>query len=412
MISSHRRSSRTCIHPSRKPFGSVIFVAAVLLITGCAKQQAAPPARPPATVSVGKVTQKTMPVEVTAVGNVEAISTISIRAQVPGEVQDVNFKEGDFVRKGQVLLTIDPRPYKAALDQAKATLARDKATGVYNRAQAQRYKTLFEQGVVPAEQVDSFVSAADASDAVLNADEAAVKTAELNLEFCTIDSPLDGRTGTIMVKPGNLVKVADVPIVIINQVNPIYVNFTVPQQYWPDIKEHVDRGALHVMATIPQDPGPPVQGTLTFVDNNVDPTTGTIHLRGTFENPENRLWPGLYVGVLLTLSEQPNATVVPAQSIVSTQQGSYVYVVNTNNTVEQRTVVPSRTVDGDTVIDKGLQPGETIVTDGQVNLVPGAKIEIKNGDAGQMDKPAAGREEQQAGAADPPAGKPNRPKAE
>jgi multidrug efflux system membrane fusion protein len=353
-----------------------------------------------------------MPVEVTAVGNVEAISTISIRAQVPGEVQDVNFKEGDFVRKGQVLLTIDPRPYKAALDQAKATLARDKATGVYNRAQAQRYKTLFEQGVVPAEQVDSFVSAADASDAVLNADEAAVKTAELNLEFCTIDSPLDGRTGTIMVKPGNLVKVADVPIVIINQVNPIYVNFTVPQQYWPDIKEHVDRGALHVKATIPQDPGPPVQGTLTFVDNNVDPTTGTIHLRGTFQNPENRLWPGLYVGVLLTLSEQPNATVVPSQSVVSTQQGSYVYVVKSNNTVEQRTVVPSRTINGDTVVDKGLRTGETIVTDGQVNLVPGAKIEIRNRDAGQMDKDAVGREEQQAGAADPPAGKPSRPKTE
>ena len=212
----------------------------------------------------------------------------------------------------------------------------------------------------------------------MNADEAAVKTAELNLEYCTIKSPIDGRTGTIMVKPGNLVKVADVPIVVINQVNPIYVNFTVPQQYWPDIKEHVDRGALHVMATIPQDPGPPVQGTLTFVDNIVDTTTGTIHLRGTFENPQNRLWPGLYVNVLLTLSEQPNATVVPAQSIVTTQQGSYVYVVRANNTVEQRTVVPSRTINGDTVVEKGLQPGETIVTDGQVNLVPGAKIEIKN----------------------------------
>ena len=354
--------------------------------SGCAKQQAAPPPRPPVPVVVGTVTQKTMPVEVTAVGNVEAISTISIRAQVPGEVQDVHFKEGDFVTKGQVLLTIDPRPYEAALAQAKAALARDKATGVYNRAQAQRYKTLFDQGVVPAEQVDSYTSAADASDAVVNADEAAVKTAELNLEYCTIKSPIDGRTGTIMVKPGNLVKVADVPIVVINQVNPIYVNFTVPQQYWPDIKEHVDRGALHVMATIPQDPGPPVQGTLTFVDNIVDSTTGTIHLRGTFENPQNRLWPGLYVNVLLTLSEQPNATVVPAQSIVTTQQGSYVYVVRANNTVEQRTVVPTRTIDAETVVEKGLQPGETVVTDGQVNLVPGAKIEVKNGNAGPTDK--------------------------
>src|SRR5579862_5391273 len=293
---------------------AVSFVAFASLASGCAKQKAAPPARPGTRVSVAKVLQKTMPVEVTAVGNVEAISTISIRAQVAGEVQSIHFKEGDFVRKGQVLLTIDPRPYEAALAQAKAALARDKATGTYNRAQARRYKTLFDQGVIPAEQVDSFTSAADASDATVNADEAAVKTAELNLEYCTIESPIDGRTGTVMVKAGNLVKVADVPIVVINEVNPIYVNFTVPQQYWPDIKEHVDRGALHVMATIPQDAGPPVPGTLTFVDNVVDPTTGTIHLRGTFDNQQNRLWPGLYVNVLLTLSQQPNAVVAPAQS--------------------------------------------------------------------------------------------------
>jgi multidrug efflux system membrane fusion protein len=394
------------------------LAALCALAFGCAKQQAAPPTRPPASVTVGKVTQKTMPVEVVAVGNVEAISTISIRAQVAGEVQEVHFKEGDFVAKGQVLLTIDPRPYEAALAQAKAALARDKATGVYNRAQAQRYKTLFEQGVVPAEQVDSYASAADASDAVLNADEAAVKTAELNVEYCTINSPIDGRTGAIMVKPGNLVKVADVPIVIINQVNPVYVNFGVPQQFWPDIKEHVDRGALHVMATIPQDPGHPIQGTLTFVDNTVDTTTGTIHLRGTFENPQDRLWPGLYVNILLTLSQQPNATVVPAHAIITTQQGSYVYVVKANNTVEQRTVVPSRTINDDTVVDKGLQPGETIVTDGQVNLVPGAQVEAKNSNAEPADR-QAGRPDQRTGsaehpmaAADPPAGKSGRPNAQ
>ena len=357
---------------------AICSVAFAALASGCAKQQAAPPAHLATRVTVAKVIQKTMPVEVTAVGNVEAISTISIRAQVAGEVQDIHFKEGDFVKKGQVLLTIDPRPYEAALAQAKAALARDKATGKYNRAQAQRYKTLFDQGVMPAEQVDSFTSAADASDAAVNADEAAVKTAELNLEYCTIKSPIDGRTGTVMVKAGNLVKVADVPIVVINQVNPIYVNFTVPQQYWPDIKEDVERRALHVTVTIPQNSGRPVEGTLTFVDNIVDSTTGTIHLRGTFENSQNRLWPGLYVSVLLTLSQQPNAIVVPAHSIVTTQQGSYVYVVRANKTVEQRTVVPNRTIDNETVVDKGLQPGETIVTDGQVNLVPGAKVEVKN----------------------------------
>ncbi len=251
MIRLDRLCFQSCASSAGRAAGPAILLTVLALVSGCAKPQAAPPAHPPTTVSIGKVTQKTMPVEVTAVGNVEAISTVSIRAQVPGEVQNVPFKEGDFVKKGQVLLTIDPRPYDAALAQAKATLARDKATGVYNRAQAVRYKSLFDQGVVPAEQVDSYTSAADASDAVLNADEAAVKSAELNLEFCTITSPIDGRTGTIMVKAGNLVKVADVPIVVINQVNPIYVNFTVPQQYWPDIKEHVDQGVLHVMATIP-----------------------------------------------------------------------------------------------------------------------------------------------------------------
>ena len=346
------------------------------------------------------------------------LSTISIRAQVAGEVQNINFKEGDFVKKGQILLTIDPRPYEAALAQAKAALARDKATGKYNRAQAQRYKTLFDQGVIPAEQVDSFTSAADASDAVVNADEAAVKTADLNLEYCTITSPIDGRTGTVMVKAGNLVKVADVPIVVINQVNPIYVNFTVPQQFWPDIKEDIERRALHVTVTIPQNSGKPVEGTLTFVDNIVDSTTGTIHLRGTFENSQNRLWPGLYVSVLLTLSQQPNATVVPAYSIVTTQQGSYVYVVKANNTVEQRTVLPNRTIDNYTVVDKGLQSGEVIVTDGQVNLVPGAKIEVKNSgpepEEESADRPSrpVGSTEHNGAAADPPAADPNRPKSQ
>jgi len=383
------RSPSNAVACILRPIGSIVLAASVVLASGCAKPQAAPAARPPASVVIGKVSQKTMPVEVVAVGNVEAISTVSIRAQVAGEVQEVHFKEGDFVAKGQLLFTIDPRPYEAALAQAKAALARDKATDIYNRAQANRYKTLFDQGVIPAEQVDSFTSAADASDAELNADQAAVKTAELNLEYCAINSPLDGRTGTVMVKPGNLVKVADVPIVVINQVNPIYVNFAVPQQYWPDIKEHVDRGALHVMATIPQDAGPPVQGTMTFVDNVVDSTTGTIHLRGTFENQQNRLWPGLYVNVLLTLSQQPNATVVPAHAIITTQQGSYVYVVRSNNTVEQRTVVPVRTIADDTVIEKGLKPGETVVTDGQINLIPGSTVEAKN--VGGADPSAGGK---------------------
>jgi len=350
-----------------------------VLASGCAKQQAAPQPRPPIPVVVGTVIRKAMPVEVVAVGNVEAYSTVSIKAQVPGQLMDVHFKEGDFVRKGQLLLTLDPRPYEAALAQAKAALARDKATAANNRLQAQRYSKLLQEGIVPASQVESFTSAADASEAIVSADEAAIKTAELNLEYSTIYSPIDGRTGALMLKPGNLVKVADVPIVVINQVNPIFVNFAVPQQFWPDIKKYMGQGTLRVKATVPKDTGPAEGGNVAFVDNAVDPTTGTIHLRATFTNSQNRLWPGLYVNIVLTLSEQAGATVVPAQAVLEGEMGSFVYLVRPDKRVEPRMIVPVRTIDGETVIEKGPQPGETIVTDGQTRLEPNARVEIKSG---------------------------------
>lgn len=361
---------------------------------GCGKQQeAAAPRQPTVSVVVGMVTQKTVPIKISAIGNVEPYSTVSIKAQVAGDMTEVHFTEGDFVHKGQLLLEIDPRPYQDTLSQARAALARDKAVALNNRAQAQRYQKLLEAGVVAAQDAESYTSTAEAANALVNADEAAVQTAELNLEFCKIYSPIDGRTGYLMLKPGNLVKIADIPIVVINQVNPIFVNFTVPQQYLPDIKRYMAQKTLAVSATVSNDPGPPLQGKLSFVDNSVDVTTGTIHLRGTFENAQNRLWPGLYADVSLTLSEQSNSTVLPSQAVVTSQQGSYVYVVKADRTVEQRTVVMNRTVDGDAVIEKGVEPGEMIVTDGQTNLVPGSKIAIKNPDAGQAGQPAENRDQ-------------------
>jgi len=353
------------------------------LLGGCAKQQAAPQPRAAIPVVVGTVKIKAMPVEVIAVGHVEAYSTVSIEAQVPGQLLDVHFKEGDFVHKGQLLLTLDPRPYEAALAQAKAALARDKATAVNNRLQAERYSKLLAEGIVPPSQVESLTSAADASDAVLNADEAAIKTAQLNLEYCTIYSPIDGRTGALMLKPGNLVKVADVPIVVINQVNPIYVNFGVPQQFWPEIKKAMSQGNLRARATIPQDTDSVEEGAVQFVDNTVDSTTGNIHMRAAFTNAQNRLWPGLYVNMVMTLSQQAGATVVPAEAIMLGDNGSFVYVVGPDKKVEPRTVVPVRTIQGETVVEKGLQPGVMIVTDGQARLEPHAKVEIKTniGDA-------------------------------
>jgi membrane fusion protein, multidrug efflux system len=371
-----------------KTFGLLLAGILGVVAGGCGKQQeAAAPRQPTVPVVVGMVTQKTVPIEINAIGNVEPYSTVSIKAQVAGDMTDVHFTEGDFVRKGQLLLEIDPRPYEDVLAQARAALARDKAVAVNSRAQAQRYQKLLEAGVVAAQDAESYMSTAEASNALVNADEAAVQTAELNLEFCKIYSPIDGRTGYLMLKPGNLVKVADVPIVVINQVNPIFVNFTVPQQYLPDIKRYMARKTLAVSATVPNDPGPPLQGKLTFVDNNVDVTTGTIHLRGTFENAQNRLWPGLYADVSLTLSEESNSTVLPSQAIVTSQQGPYVYVVKADHTVEQRMVVRNRTVDTDAVIEKGVEPGEMIVIDGQANLVPGSKIAIKNADAGEAGQP-------------------------
>jgi membrane fusion protein, multidrug efflux system len=364
----------------------VITVILATLASGCAKEQAAPPRRPATPVVVGEVTQKTVPIEVTSIGNVEAFSTVSIRAQIAGELLDVHFREGDFVRKGQLLLTIDPRPYEAALAQARAALARDKAVAANNHVQAQRENKLLEAGIVPAQEAESVMSTADASDAVVNADQAAIDTAQINLDFCKIYSPIDGRTGTLAMKAGNLIKVADVPILVINQIDPIYVNFTVTQEYLPQIKEFMGRGTLRVSAVVPNESKPPLEGTLTFVDNAVDPTTGTIHLRATFANSQDRLWPGLYVNVVLTLSDEAKATVVPARAIVAGQSGPLVYVVKSDNTVEARPVVSNRTVQDEAVIEKGLEPGETIVVDGQSLLAPGAAVEVKNKSAGPADK--------------------------
>jgi multidrug efflux system membrane fusion protein len=347
-----------------------------------------------------------MPVEVTSVGNVEAKSTVSVRSQVAGPLLEVHFKEGDFVQKGQLLLTIDPRPYQAQVDQAKAaivrdqadeqqaeaSLAKDSAQEAYARGEAQRYASLLEKGLIPKETAEQMKAQASVASESLSADRAAIEkaraslvldqgalnAANLQLSYCSIYSPMDGRTGAVMQKPGNLLKASDVPIVVINQVNPIDVNFTVPQQYWPEIKQHAGTQALRVTATVPQDSGAPLQGSVTFVDNSVDPTTGTIHLRATFDNSQNRLWPGLFVNAVLRLSEQPNAVVVPMQALTQGQNGTFVYVVKAGNTVEARPVQSSRTVSGLAVIDHGVEPGEVVVIDGQTRLTQNTKVQIKN----------------------------------
>jgi len=355
------------------------FLGLIVIVAGCSKQQAAAPVAPAAAIPVvvAKVSQKAMPVQLTAIGNVDAVS-VSVEAQVSGELLEVHFHEGDFVHKGELLFTIDPRPYEAALAQVQATLKRDKAVAANSRVQAERLSKLLADGVVAPSDADTSKSAADAAEATVAADEAALKTAQLNVEYCKIYSPIDGRTGVILIKPGNLVKVADTPIVVIKQLSPIHVIFTVPQEYLNDIKKYMAQGQLRVQATVPNSAGAPEIGTLNFVDNIVDQTTGTIHLGATFENSRNVLWPGLYVNTLITLAEQSNATVVPVQAITAGQNGSFVYVLKDDNTVEPRPVVTSRTVAGEAVVDKGLKVGDTVVTDGQVRLTPGVRVQVKN----------------------------------
>jgi multidrug efflux system membrane fusion protein len=394
---------------------SLSVAAFVLPLFGCIANQAAAPPLAGIPVVVAKVSQKLIPVEVTSVGNVEPVSTVAIKAQISGELLQVHFKEGDFVRKGQLLFTIDSRVYEgrvgsmqaqidkdqAQLKQAEANLAHDTAQLEYAQAESQRYATLLQRGLVAAENSEQARSQANALQESVRADRAAIENvrallavdqhalggAKLDLSYCTIYSPIDGRTGAVMLKPGNLIKPVDVPIVIINQTNPIYVNFTVPQQYWPDIKKNMNEGALHVAAASAQDPGHPRQGNVIFVDNAVDTSTGNLHLKAEFENSDNQLLPGLFVNVVLRLSERPHAKVVPTQAITEGQDGTFVYVVKADNTVEARPVVSGPTHEGYAAIDRGLEVGETVVTDGQTRLTPGAKVQIKNNvsDSGATD---------------------------
>lgn len=356
----------------------VAALALLALAAGCAKQHAAPPGAPVVPVQVATAETKTVPVEVRAIGHVEAYSTVSIKPQVSGELVAVHFEEGQDVRRGDVLFDIDRQPFEVALQQATANLARDKAQAENARAQEARYTKLLQEGVVSREQADQIRTAAETAEAQVRADEAAIAQAKLNLQYCTIASPLDGRTGALMVHKGNLVKANDVPIlVVINQLAPIYVSFSVPEQYLADIKKYKAQGHLGVAAEIPDSGGGRETGALSFVDNTVDKSTGTILIKATFGNQGRRLWPGQFVDAVLRLTERPNAVVVPSAAVQSGQNGQYVFVVKADNTVEERKVTAGTTYENDTVIEQGVRAGEVVVTDGQLRLVTGSKVQVK-----------------------------------
>jgi multidrug efflux system membrane fusion protein len=354
----------------------------LLLVVGCDSKDAVQAARPQpagAPVRIATVASRTMPVELQAIGNVEAISTVSIKAQISGQLMRVHFKEGDFVKKGQLLFTIDRAPFEAALRQAQGTLARDEAQALNSKLDAERYQGLGKQGVASRQQVDAAAAAANAMAATVAADKAAVETAKINLEYTSIYSPINGRTGSVGVKEGNLVKANDVPILVtINQIEPIYVSFAIPEQQLAELKQYSNSKSLKVDAA-PQGSSQHFQGRLTFIDNSVDLTTGTIKLKATFDNALHVLWPGQFADVKLTLKSQPNAIVVPTAALQTSQNGTYVYVVNQDLTAQPQPVKVGWNVGEDTVITSGLQPGQRVVTDGQLRLTPGAKVDIKSG---------------------------------
>jgi len=361
-------------------------------------------------VTVAVASQKDVPVEIQVIGNVEAYSTISVKAQVGGQLTNVSFREGDYVKTGDLLFTIDQRPLEAALNlaianlakdeaalgQAQANLARDTAQNKYTEANATRYAELFQSGVVSKDQSEQLRASADASGQALAADKAAIASAQaaigaskaavdnarVQLSYTSIRSPIDGRTGNLSVKQGNVVMANSQELVTINQVEPIYVTFSVPEAQLPAIKRYMAERKLAVRAGPQDNPADEETGVLTFIDNAVDMTTGTIKLKGTFANSDRKLWPGQFVRVTLRLTIQPNAIVVPNQAVQTGQNGSYVYVVKQDRTVEMRPVTTGARVDQDMVVDQGLQLGETVVTEGQLRLAPGSRVVVRDGRGG------------------------------
>jgi multidrug efflux system membrane fusion protein len=307
-----------------------------------------------------------------------------VHAQLTGQLETVSFREGDDVKKGQALFALDKRPLEAALQQAQAALDRDLAQAANAKAQLVRYRDLLARGIATREQVDQVVANAAALDATVEADRAAIENAKVQLQYATIAAPIGGRTGALMVHAGNLVRANDTaPLVVINQVTPIYVTFGIPEAQLPALKRYMAAGTLRVDARPPNDTTPASNGHITFVDNAVDQTTGTIKIKGTFPNDDRRLWPGQFVNVTVGLATEPNALVVPAAAVQTGQNGQYVFVVKADKTVELRTVTIARSDGSETVLADGVRAGDTVVTDGQLRLVPGTKISVKPPEGGK-----------------------------
>jgi len=398
---------------ARAPEALVLSLCLVLWLGGCSQHDGRTTANKrglllPTPVTVAQAQMRDIPIEVRQIGSVEPVAVIAVKAQISGELNQVFFKEGEDIKKGQELFEIDPRPYRQALDQARAALdkdvalvaqaeanlARDKAQAANAKAQAKRYAGLAAEGVISKDQNDSYQTTSNVQDEAVRADQAAltsaqasvvadrsaIETAKLNLSYCYIQSPINGRAGSLLLQAGNLVKANDTTALVnINQLEPVYVTFSAPEQLLGEIRRYSGDHALMVTATSVSDGSSrsfTASGRLTFIDNTVDSSTGTIKLKATFPNTDHALWPGQFVNAVMTLRTVDHAVVVPSEAIQAGQKGQFAFVVKSDQTVETRLVTVGQTIDNQIVVQSGISAGETVVTDGQLRLFPGAHIRI------------------------------------
>lgn len=355
----------------------------VVFMSGCGNKEqfqgaGGSGARPPAPVVVTSVEQRDIPVQIRAIGNVEAYQTVQIRSQVSGQIQKIFFKEGEDVREGQQLFQLDKRPFQADLAKASGQMKHDQAQAENSRIQAERYSRLEKEGICSHEQAEQLRAQAQADASAVEADKASVEAARVQLQYTDIVAPIDARAGALMINLGNLVKANDTPYLVqLNQVTPIYVTFSVPEASLDRVRQRFSSGRLKVLSYPKGQSGGPAAGRLTFMDNGVDTTTGMVKLKGTYQNKDRRLWPGQFVDVALELSTQKNAIVIPTKAIQSGQQGEYVYVVRTDNTAESRPVKTAGVYQNLTLISDGLKAGEHVVVNGQMRVAPNAKVVVQ-----------------------------------
>lgn len=362
--------------------GIVLLLVVGFSVAGCGKKEAqhAPPAVP---VTAGEAVRKDMPVQIQAVGLVEAYRTVTVVPQVTGKVAAVHFREGQEVRKGDLLFSLDPAPFREELRQAEARLAKEEAQFEHDRAEARRYAFLLEKGAVSRSEYDRYRTTETTQSQTVRDNRAAAEKARLNLQYCSITAPIAGKTGTYGVNPGAVVSANTGTLTTVNQIRPVYVRFSIPENRLADVRRQMRQSSLKVTATLPGKEKDAREGVLVFVDNAVDPDSGMIRLKAEFANPDGFLWPGQFANAALELTVQKNALVVPSPAVQRSQEGHYVFVIRKDGTVTQRPVTVDRVAGPDTVLAKGVEPGESLVTDGHLKLREGFPVEVKKAAAGK-----------------------------